>query len=218
MTADGRFAVPPAQIDEDFARLGLARVAAVRRAVGPDVKLTLDLHGMLSVTNAIRLSRRFAKYDLVFFEDPVETLSAPWPREFRDAALLPLAGADRPHMRYEVRPFLELRSLDILQCAIGLSGGVTEMIRIAALAAAYGVDLAPHTGASPINTAASLQFVASEPNGLIQKRFAFWRDDRYKILCEPLERRPYAPRIAIPDRPSLGGSSTRSSSAATPAQ
>ncbi|MDW8443445.1 MAG: mandelate racemase/muconate lactonizing enzyme family protein [Acetobacteraceae bacterium] len=204
MTADGRFAFPPAQIDEDFARLGLARVAAVRRAVGPDVKLMLDLHGMLSVTNAIRLGRRFAEYDLYFFEDPVETLSAPWFREIRDAVPLPLAGGDRLYTRYEVRPFLEPRSLDILQCDIGLSGGFTEMMRIAALAETYGVDLAPHNCAGPINTAASLQFVASVPNILIQEWFPYWRDDRYEILCEPLERRPHAPRIAIPDRPGLG--------------
>lgn len=204
MTADGRFAFPAAQIDEDFARLGLARVAAVRRAVGPDVKLMLDLHGMMSVTNAIRLGRRFAEYDVFFYEDPVETLSAQWFREIREAVPLPLAGGDRLYTRYEVRPFVETRALDILQCDIGLSGGFTEMVRIAALAEAYGVDLAPHNCAGPINTAASLQLVAAVPNILIQEWFPYWSDGRYDILRDPLERRPHATRIAIPDRPGLG--------------
>lgn len=136
MTADGRFAFPAAQIGEDLARLGLAPVAAVRRAVGPDVKLMLDLHGMMSVTNAIWLGRRFAEYDVFFHEDPVETLSAQWFREIRAAVPLPLARGDRLYTRYEVRPFVETRALAILQCDIGLSGGITGMVRIAALAEA----------------------------------------------------------------------------------
>lgn len=204
MTADRRFAFPAPQIDEDFARLGLARVAAVRRAVGPDVRIMLDLHGMMSVANAIRLGRRFAEYDIAFYEDPVETLSATWFREIREAVPLPLAGGDRLYTRYEVRPFVETRALDILQCDIGLSGGFTEMLRIAALAEAYGVDLAPHNCAGPLNTAASLQFAAAVPNILVQEWFPYWTDERYDILTEPLERQPHAPVVAIPDKPGLG--------------
>jgi galactonate dehydratase len=204
MTADGRFAFPAPQIDEDFARLGLARVAAVRRAVGPDVRIMLDLHGMMSVANAIRLGRRFAEYDIAFYEDPVETLSAEWFREIRDAVPLPLAGGDRLYTRYEVRPFVETRALDILQCDIGLSGGFTEMLRISAMAEACGVDLAPHNCAGPLNTAASLQFVAAVPNILVQEWFPYWTDERYDIVTEPLERRRHAPVVTIPDRPGLG--------------
>lgn len=204
MTADGKFAFPSLQMDDAFMRLGLKRVEAVREAIGPNVKLMLDLHGMLSVTNAIRLGQRFAEFDIYFYEDPVETLSADWFRQIRSAVPMPLAGGDRLYTRWEVRPFIEDRALDILQCDIGLSGGFTEMMRISALTELHGIDMAPHNCAGPLNTVASLHFAAAAPNVLVQEWLPYWTDDRYHILKDPLETRGHAPTVKIPSAPGLG--------------
>lgn len=206
MSATGRFAFPSQQLDDDFLRLGLARVGAVRRAVGDRVRIMLDLHGMMSVRNAVVIGQRLAEHDIFFFEDPVETLSPDWFRAIRAQVPIPIAGGDRLYTRYETRPYLEHRALDILQCDIGLSGGFTEMMRIAALAELHGVDMAPHNCAGPLNTIASLHFSAAAANVLIQELFPYWTDERYDILNEPVERRGHRDSLPVPSAPGLGAS------------
>jgi len=204
MTANGRMAFPDRELDADFGRLGLARVAAVRKAVGPDVKLMLDLHGMLGINAAVYWGNKLAEYDLFFYEDPIETRHHEHFAEVTRRIPVRVACGDRLYTRTDVLPYLEAKAVHVLQSDVGLASGFSETFRIATMADAFDVQIALHNCAGPINTAASVQLSAAIPNFLIQEFFPFWTDDRYKIVNEALELTEKPPYCRVPDKPGIG--------------
>ncbi len=204
MSADGRMTFPPRQVDDDFARLAVARVAAVREAIGPDVKLMLDLHGSLGLNAAIRWGREFARYDLYFLEDAIDTDDPRWMRELADKVPARIACGDRLYNRQDALPYLEARATHVLQTDVGLAGGFSEAKRLAELAEVFHVEMALHNCAGPITTACSVQLAATLPNFLIQEWFPFWTDERYDMVDTALERRFGPGPCPVPTEPGIG--------------
>ncbi len=138
--------------------------AAGREAVGPDFGIAVDCHGRLSLKNAVRLCRALEPYDLMFMEEPVPPENENVLAEVHRSTSIPIASGERWATIHGVRPFLERLAVDILQCDIVNCGGITGLKKIAAMAEAYSVAMAPHNPNGPVATMINLQFAGSIPN------------------------------------------------------
>ncbi len=191
-------------IDRAAADLAVARVAAVRDAIGPQVDLMLDLSGELTPDAAISLVRRFEKHDILFIEEPTDAYDPVGIRRVKDATHLPIAAGERVYTRYGFRPLFELQAVDIVQPDIGNAGGIMETKKIAAMAEAYNMRIQPHVCAGPILTAATLQLDATLTNLFIQELYPYRAPEHFGIVDEPPELTVKNGYMPIPDRPGLG--------------
>jgi galactonate dehydratase len=204
MTADGRMDWPPPVIDDALGRLAVARVAAVRAAIGADVKLLIEFHGGMAPFAATKWGRAIADFRPWFIEEPCPTLSPDPYRVLKRDLSLPIATGERLYLRHQFHPYLAEGLIDVAQPDLGLACGFTETRKIASMADAFGIAVMPHACAGPVLTAASLQFDAATPNALMQEIFPYWADDRAAILLDPPERRISRGRLTLPDGPGLG--------------
>ena len=146
-----------------------ALAAAVREAVGDDVKLMVDGHGKHTPTVAIELAHALEPLDLLFFEEPVPPRNVEALLLVRNATTVPLATGERMYNRWDFRTTIESQAVSVLQPDLGHAGGVSETRRIAAAAETYFMGVAPHNPRGPGVTMASLHIAACTPNFLIQE-------------------------------------------------
>jgi galactonate dehydratase len=182
-------------------RSTVARVEAVRRAVGDEVDLMLDNHGQLAPGDAIELGRALAPFGLLFFEEPVPPDTPEALAKVADAKLpLRLATGERLFNKWDYRPVLEAGLVDVAQPDICHAGGLTELRKIAAMAESAYIKIAPHNPNGPVATIASVHLAAAIPNFLIlemaQQRL------RAEIQVHGLTIKDGW--AELPDRPGLG--------------
>jgi len=141
-----------------------ASVAAAREAAGPDVDLMLDTNCPWSVEGAIRMGRRLERYALRWLEEPV------WPPEdyaglarVRQAVRIPIACGENDATLFAFREIIAAGAADIVQPSITKVGGVSEMQKIATLAASANVTFVPHSFYFGPGLAATLHVAASTP-------------------------------------------------------
>jgi galactonate dehydratase len=137
---------------------------AGREAVGADFGIAVDCHGRLNRKDAIRLCRELESVNLMFIEEPVPPENHAALAEVNRSTSVPIAAGERWATVHGVRPFLEAQAVDILQCDLVNCGGITALKKIAAMAEAYYVSMAPHNPNGPVATMMNLQFAASVPN------------------------------------------------------
>jgi galactonate dehydratase len=145
------------------------RVAAVREAIGLDNDLVVDLHGRASTAMARRLLPLLEPYLPLFVEEPVLPEHSANLALLAQATAVPLATGERLYSRRDFRDLLGC-GLAVAQPDISHAGGISEVRRIAAMAEAYDVTMAPHCPLGPIALAASLQLAFATPNFLIQEQ------------------------------------------------
>src|SRR5438132_7461059 len=181
----------------------LARVAAVRQAVGPKAKLMVDVNCAWSPAVAIEMGRAMEPHKLYWIEEPVATDDIDGSARVADALATPIAGYETEVGLYGFRQLIDRGAVDIVQPDIAWSGGFSEGRRIAAYAQAHHRMVAPHAFAGAVLLVASLHFAAAIPNGLLlewdQNPNAL-RDD---LLKEPLRLEPDG-TVKLPERPGLG--------------
>ncbi|SFH41761.1 mandelate racemase/muconate lactonizing enzyme family protein [Ensifer sp. OV372] len=192
-------------IEED-----LRVIRAVREAIGDEMRLMIDANHGYTVTEAIRLGKAAADYDIDWFEEPVvpEQLSAY--RAVRAGQPIPVAGGETWHGRYGMWPAVESRAVDILQPDLCGCGGFSEMAKITSIATLHGVRIVPHVWGTGVHIAAALQFMAAmTPDPVrvnpIEPILEFDRTEnpfRQAVLKAPIEAVDGV--VAIPDAPGLG--------------
>ena len=143
-------------------REDVERVKAVREAVGPDVKVLLDANCAYRYYEAIQFASRAQEYDPFWFEEPVAPDDYEGLRKLADKTTIPLATGENEYTRYGFRDLIATGAVPILNADAKILGGVTEFIKVAALAQAHDLDIAPH-GAQEIH----IHLVAAIANGLI---------------------------------------------------
>ncbi|MCC7282013.1 MAG: mandelate racemase/muconate lactonizing enzyme family protein [Acetobacteraceae bacterium] len=192
----------------DAAALDLAfeKVAALRRAVGPKVEIMLDMSGGVTTDESIRLCRRWEPLDILFVEEPVDPFDATAMRRVSEAVAMPVAAGERHYTRHGFRKLFDHQAVGIVQPDVGNTGGLLEAKKIAAMAEAYTMRVAPHNCGSSLLTAASLQLAAAIPNFMIQEIYPYFPEDPgyVQVLENPPERSVRQGRMAIPDGPGLG--------------
>lgn len=192
------------EFDRDFEELAVARVRAVRDAVGPDIDIMVDMSAELTTDAIIRLGKRLEEFRLFFLEEPVDPFDVDAMRLVAERLEAPVAAGERLYTRYGFRRLFELRAAAIVQPDIGTVGGIMETKKIAAIAEMYNMRVQPHLCAGPVATAAALQLDACIPNFLIQELYPFRVPEHFALVDAPLEPQVRNGRLAIPDRPGLG--------------
>lgn len=139
------------------------RVKAARTSLGPDVDLMVDAHGTFSVGDAKRFAHLVRDCDLAWFEEPVTGDDKVGMADLRAATSIPIAAGESEATRYDFRDLAMLRAVDIFQPDPACCGGITETMRIGALASAFNLRLAPHLWAGAPCFFAGLQVCAASP-------------------------------------------------------
>jgi galactonate dehydratase len=178
-------------------------VAAVRTAVGDSVELMIEGHGRLSAGCAIDMGRRLAPYRPAWFEEPVAPLALELLREVKAALPFPLAAGERLYALEEFGRLLALRACDVVQPDLAHCGGLWIGKKVAALAQAQDVAVAPHCSVGPVALAAAVHFGWSTPGVLVQENFAEydvpWRGELVRGGAGV-----QGGTFALPERPGLG--------------
>jgi galactonate dehydratase len=181
------------------------KVAAFRAGLGPEIDIAVDLHGppWLAAPDAIRMAKTLEPHDLLFLEEPVAPEDIDGLRRVRAATDLPIAAGERLSLLWGFRRLIEEGLVDIVQPDTGRVGGITQLRKIAALAEAHMVQVAPHSGTlGPVAEFAAIHFLASIPNALIHERFLTDWDGRRRVVTHCVETENGA--MVVPDRPGLG--------------
>jgi L-alanine-DL-glutamate epimerase-like enolase superfamily enzyme len=142
----------------------LARVAAVRRELGDALAILTDANTGYTVEDARRAMPRLEAEGVGWLEEPFPAHDARSYAQAATFARLPLAAGENHYTRFEFTRLIEDRAVTILQPDLSKTGGVTEALRIAALAGAYKLPIHPHTSMTGLNMAASIHFLAAIDN------------------------------------------------------
>ncbi|SMB84704.1 galactonate dehydratase [Deinococcus hopiensis] len=186
----------------------LARVQAVRDATTPDFGIAVDFHGRVHLPMARVLARELDALRLLFIEEPVLSENLEALREVRRVTSTPIALGERMYSRWEFKAVLHEGLADILQPDLSHAGGITECRKIAAMAEAYDVAIAPHCPLGPIALAACLQVDAVAHNAAIQEQSLGIHynqgSDLLDYLTDPAVFGYSNGYVAIPTSPGLG--------------
>ena len=147
----------------------VAVIRAAREEVGPSGAVMFDAHSAIPPATLIQLAAAIKPYDVLFIEEPAVPGNIEVFKRLKQQIAIPLAAGERDRTIYEMLPYLQHGCLDILQPDCCHTGGITSMKKIATLAEAFFVPLAPHCTASNLGIAASLHVAASIPLFLIHE-------------------------------------------------
>jgi len=153
------------QIDET-----VARVAAVREQMGNDFSIAVDFHGRIHKPMAKMLIRELEPFHLMFVEEPILPMHNESLLDLKRSTSIPIATGERMYSRWDFKTILAEGSVDIIQPDVSHAGGISEVLRIAAMAEAYDVALALHCPLGPIALASCIQVDAVAYNALIQEQ------------------------------------------------
>ncbi|MFE5338993.1 galactonate dehydratase [Isoptericola sp. NPDC056578] len=148
----------------------VANVAAVREAVGPDVGIGVDFHGRVHRPMARVLLEALEPYHLMFVEEPVLSEHVDGIADVLRASSTPIALGERLYSRWDFKDVITSGVVDVIQPDLSHAGGITEVRKIAAMAEAYDIAVAPHCPLGPIALAACLQLDAVAYNAVIQEQ------------------------------------------------
>lgn len=180
-----------------------ARVAAVRDAVGPDIDIGLDPHARLfEVSRAMELCQVVAPYRPMFVEEPLRPENYEALAKLSRSVEVPLATGEMLYTRYEFRDLIATQAVNIIQPDICLMGGIWEMKKVAAMAEASYMTVAPHNPCGPVATAVNVHFAASTANFLILEYHADDESPRRDLVDEPIKL--VDGYLELPDKPGLG--------------
>ena len=178
-------------------------VRAVREAVGPDIELLIEAHGRFSPGTAVDVAEKLRPYDPTFIEEPTPADSIAGLRKVSAKSSVPIASGERAMTKFDARDLLQETDIDVIQVDLANTGGITEAKKIAGMAEAEHVGIAPHNSQGPVCTAMCVQLCATAPNFVRQEVFedydVEWKTD---LLQEPLTIEDGF--IHLPDGPGLG--------------
>ncbi|RSZ59981.1 galactonate dehydratase [Massilia atriviolacea] len=148
----------------------VGRIAEIREAFGNDIEFGIDFHGRVAAPMAKVLLRALEPYRPLFVEEPVLAEQAEYYPRLAESTSIPLAAGERMYSRFEFKRVLEQGGLAILQPDLSHAGGITECVRIAAMAEAYDVAVAPHCPLGPVALAACLHLDFVSHNAVLQEQ------------------------------------------------
>ena len=180
-----------------------AKMKALRDAVGPDVDIGLDPHAKIfEPYKALQMARALTEYNPFFFEEALRPENIDAMASFKKQCPIPVATGECLYTKFEFRDLIFREGADIIQPDVCLMGGLMEMKKVAAIAEANYVVVAPHNPMGPVATAVNVHFAASTPNFTILEYNPDDTGGRREIVKEPL--RVTDGYIELPAAPGLG--------------
>ena len=171
----------------------VARVRAVREAIGPDVGLLADANQAFRAPEAIRLGRRLAEFDLVWLEEPCATHDLDGHRRVRDALDVAIASGETEYTRYGLQRMIDAGAVDVLMPDLQRIGGYSEFRRSAAAAAAVDLPVSSH-----FFTEQSLAVMGATENATFVEHVD-WFAPLFEEAIELVDG-----KLVVPDRPGTG--------------
>jgi len=197
------FGVAWKELTGEQAREAEAIVAAVREAAGPAVRLMIEFHGRLSSGAALEMIRRLERFDPAWCEEPVVPESLELLADVKRSVRCPISAGERLYTQSDFYRLTTLRAADVVQMDPSHCGGILASKKIAAMAAAQDMTVAPHCSIGPVALAACLHFDVSTPNFLVQEAFSEFDVPWRNALVggwNPLNRGEFL----LDDKPGLG--------------
>mgnify|MGYP004603860165 FL=1 len=146
------------------------RIASVREAVGKDFDIGIDFHGRVHRAMARILAKELEAYRPMFIEEPLLPENLSELRTLINHTTIPIATGERLYSRWDYKPLFENGFVDIIQPDLSHAGGITEVKKLAAVAEAYDVAVAPHCPLGPIALASCFTIDACCHNAVIQEQ------------------------------------------------
>ena len=182
-----------------------AKVKAVRDAIGYDVDLIVESHGMTDVQSVLQYSKMLEKYNIFYLEEPTVP-DAKLTKYIAERTSIPIAAGERIQTRWQYRPYFEMQALSIIQPDVGTCGGISEAKKICDMANTYDIGVQMHNLNTPLTNAANLHIETSISNFVIHEDTS-----RMKIMTldngAPLCTESFMVKdgfIVAPDGPGLG--------------
>ena len=181
-------------------------LAKLREAVGPDPVLGIDYHCRLSVAETVSFCQRMPAGTLDFLEEPIRDESPEAYESLRTMVDVPLAIGEEFASKWAFVPFVERGLTNYARIDVCNVGGLTESMKVAAMAEAHYIDLMPHNPLGPICTAATIHLAAAVPNFAWMEIRNSSTEQVENASCElfPVQPQQQGARFAVPDTPGLG--------------
>lgn len=165
---------------------GVRVVETIRSAVGTDMRVMIELHGLWHRSPVQQIIDALGDYQITWIEDPLRPDAVDAMASLRRSTDIPLAVGETAVGRRGFLPLLGRGSIDIATLDLQWCGGMTEARKVAALADAYAIPIAPHDCTGPVSLAACLQLVMSQPNGLVQETVRAFMNTWYREFADGL--------------------------------
>lgn len=167
--------------------LSARMMKAIRERVGTKCDILFGTHGQFTASGALRMARAIEPYDPLWFEEPVPPDMPEVMAQVARGTSIPIATGERLTTRFEFARIIEQRAAGILQPDLGRSGGILETKKIAAMAEAYHIQIAPHCYCGPIVGAANIQLAVTLPNFLILESLKQWDGFHATLLKKKIQ-------------------------------
>ena len=178
------------------------RVEAARSALGPGVGLMVDAHGTFSASEAKRFAAGVEPFGVRWFEEPVSADDRRGAAAVRSSTTIAIAAGESEFTRFDFRDLIEIDAVDVLQPDLAICGGPTEARRIAALADAYQLELAPHCWGSALSFSAGMSLAFASPAATVIEYSLGANPFLHELVEETIEVKDG--RVLAPSRPGLG--------------
>jgi L-alanine-DL-glutamate epimerase-like enolase superfamily enzyme len=169
-------------ISNEEMRSALEPFARIRKAVGDKMDVMVEFHSLWQLTPAIRIARALAPYGTYWHEDPVKMDSLGDLKIYADASPAPVCASETLGGRSAFRDLLETQAAGIVMLDIAWCGGLSEARKIAAMAEAWHLPIAPHDCTGPVVLAASTHLSLNAPNALVQESVRAYHRTWYRDL------------------------------------
>ncbi|MFB7355828.1 mandelate racemase/muconate lactonizing enzyme family protein [Streptomyces gardneri] len=183
-------------------RTDRAHLTAVREAVGEDVEILTDVNCAYDLDQATRVGGVLRDLGISWYEEPLQVDDLANLGELRRRTGLTIVNGETHFTRFDLRESLLNRAIDVFMPNVARCGGITEATRLAALASAFHVDIAPHGVGSGVSLCAALQLCAATPNLRTYEYNRLPNPIRERILTNPPEFKDGA--LTVPQSPGLG--------------
>lgn len=171
-------------LPEQLAR-GLWTVQEIRRAVGDKVQIAIEGHSRWDLNCALRIARALEPYDVLWMEDFLQPDSAPDLARLARESRVPQSVSERLFTRHAFRRILDADAAHIVMPDLVWTGGLSEGLKIAALADTHHLAIAPHDCVGPVNLFASLHLCAAVPNAMIMETVRGFCAGYYREVVTP---------------------------------
>jgi L-alanine-DL-glutamate epimerase-like enolase superfamily enzyme len=175
----------------------------IRKAVGSRMDIMVEFHSMWNLPTAISIARALEEFDTFWHEDPIKMVGLSDLREYALRSKAPVCASETIAFRHAFRDMLEARGVGIVMLDLSWCGGLSEAKKIATMAEAYHLPVAPHDCTGPVVLAASCHLSCNVPNALIQESVRAFYTGWYKDLVAGLPEVKDG-MIAPPEGPGLG--------------
>jgi L-alanine-DL-glutamate epimerase-like enolase superfamily enzyme len=183
----------------------IKRVEIVREAIGGNIKLCVDANGAWDVPTAVKMGNRMEASDIHWFEEPIWPDDVAGSKEVAEKLTIPIAGYETcSYGIVDFQKYINQRAIHFVQPDIAWSGGLTECLKIAHLAQASNLPVAPHIHGSAVAVAAGLHFLGAIRNGSMAETVFPAHPLMTDLVKDPLIFDPHTGDIILSERAGLG--------------